>query len=256
MKYRYLSLLAAGALAVSAWPAFAQHYPQDYPQGETQTPETYPPPETTQPEAPPPTTEEPSGAFQPETPEEEAQPMVTEQRPRTGLGLSLGGGVMNYANNQLRNQTNVGGAWDARLIFGTRSPVAVEAAYQGSAQGIDTLGVSNNAILLSNGVTGKLRVNFTRSNWQPFVTAGAGWRRFSVTNTNTNTSDLRSSDDILEVPVAAGLAYHAGGFLADIRGGYNFAFLDNFVRNPSTPSTQVGAGLDNWQATLSVGVEF
>ena len=74
-------------------------------------------------------------------------------------GLLVGGGYEDFTNSTLRNMTGGAGAWNARVIAGTRQYVGVEAAYVGAARGIDALGVQSNALLLSNGVEGALRLN-------------------------------------------------------------------------------------------------
>lgn len=268
MKFRYLSIAAAGLLVLSWQPVFAQDYPEDtddiYEPGD-ETP-GYGEPGDTDVDVDVQPGEEQPGAFEPRpegTMEPEAEveadrePFAVRERRRTGLGIAAGGGVMDFVGSDLRGVTDTGGKWDARLVFGTRSPVAVEAAYIGSAQNIDTLGVEDSAILLSNGASAALRVNILKDlPVQPYVSAGAGWRRFSVTNTDTNTSDLNDTDDIFEVPVAAGVAYRMGGFIADVRFAYRAAFADDLLRNAAVDPGDIGAGLDNWDASLTLGVEF
>src|SRR6185295_12788955 len=55
---------------------------------------------------------------------------------RIGVGLTLGGGATGFWQEGTRGFVDTGGMWEARLAFGTRLPVAFEAAYVGSAQGI------------------------------------------------------------------------------------------------------------------------
>lgn len=173
-----------------------------------------------------------------------------------GIGIRVGGGIMNFAEEQIRDLTDTGGAWGAHVTIGTRSPIAFEASYIGSAMSFDALGVDPDAILLSNGATGALRFNLLQQDFQPYLLAGAGWRRFVVTNTDVNTSALRNDDNIFEVPLGVGVAYRIGGFMADLRGDYRLAFDDELLRRPVDDPDEIGNGLDNWQVTLSVGVEF
>lgn len=173
-----------------------------------------------------------------------------------GITIDVGGGLMNFAEEQMRDFTDVAGVWTARATFGTLSPVAFEASYVGSAQAFNALGVDSNAILLSNGATGAIKFNLTQRQLQPYLLAGAGWRRFDVTNTDVNTSALRNEDNVFEVPVGVGLAYRMGGFHADLRGDYRLAFDDELIRSPTDDPDEIGNGLDNWMATLTVGIEF
>jgi aminopeptidase N len=63
---------------------------------------------------------------------------------RYGIGLALGGGVEGYAMSDQRDQTTDGGNWDVRLTVGTRSPLALEASYIGSAQAINSFSAPDN----------------------------------------------------------------------------------------------------------------
>src|SRR4029078_10435722 len=94
----------------------------------------------------------------------------------------------------------------ARLLFGSRSPVAIEGAYVGSVQNIEALGLSTNSLLLGNGVEGTLRVNLTRARVQPYVFGGVGRTHYQLPNAQTNTSSLLAKDDVGTVPLGAGLS--------------------------------------------------
>ena len=75
------------------------------------------------------------------------------------------------------------------------------------ADAISALGVDSSAMLVGNGVQGALRLNGTiDAPVQPFVFGGAAWRRYDLTNTSINTSDLAGSDDVLEIPMGVGLS--------------------------------------------------
>src|SRR5262245_66259238 len=76
-----------------------------------------------------------------------------------GESISLGGGVTNFLADATRDATNVGGYWDVRATFGTRSYLGGEAAYMGAAQNVRALGLDNGAYLTQNGIEGALRVN-------------------------------------------------------------------------------------------------
>src|SRR5687768_12530137 len=76
--------------------------------------QTYEEPE---PQAVPETEEMPPATYTEPTPE------VRQVGPASGYGIevSLGGGVTNFTEDDARGLTDVGGSWNLRLSFGTRS---------------------------------------------------------------------------------------------------------------------------------------
>jgi hypothetical protein len=172
---------------------------------------------------------------------------------RIGAGLLLGGGVEDFTNNNMQTMTGTGGAWNARVVAGTRQIVGVEAAYQGAARNISTLGLSNDAVLLNNGVEGALRLNIpiirSRTLVEPFGFVGLGWSHYQITNTNTNTSSLAGTDDIMAVPFGGGLAMSYGAFMADARFTYRQTYYNDLVRTG-------GGNLNTWNVGGQVGFAF
>jgi hypothetical protein len=235
------------------------------------TPTDNPPATTNDPNATPGTVDEPMPppATQPTTPSDEGgatrrgstyttdAPYMTPtstraEHPEPGYSVTAGGGVLGFTKSAARDLTdNVGGDYTARLAIGTRAPVALELGYIGSAMGIKSLGVSNNAVLLGNGAEGELRINMGAATVQPYVHGGAAWRHYSLTNSNFNASSLNDSDNVIEFPVGAGVALHAGGLVLDARGAYRFTTNENLLRSASG-----GGNLNLWEATLKAGVEF
>jgi hypothetical protein len=178
---------------------------------------------------------------------------------RLGFAVQAGGGAGGFVNSNLRDSTNPGGDWDVRATLGTKSLLGVEASYIGSAQGITALGVDNNAMLVGNGVQGALRLNGTFDfPVQPFAYGGAAWRRYDVTNTSTNTSDIANRDDVLELPLGIGVAGHFDGALLDIRGEYRFARDENLVRDTSIGNLDNTsfASMNRWGVNANIGYEF
>lgn len=168
-----------------------------------------------------------------------------------GFTLSAGGGVIGFSEEETRDVTSTGGAYQARLGIGTRTPIAIEVAYIGSANNIDTLGLDTSTVLLGNGVEGTARINFMSGMFRPYVVGGAGWKHYSLVNDDFNTSAISDSDDVAEFPVGAGISFHYGKFLMDARGSYRFtANSDLLDALPDSPN------LNNWDATLRAGVEF
>jgi hypothetical protein len=172
---------------------------------------------------------------------------------RLGAGVLLGGGFEDFTNSTLRNMTGGAGTWNARVLAGTRQYVGVEAAYVGAARGVDALGVQSNAVLVSNGVEGALRLNvpvvLRRAQLvEPFGFVGVGWSHYSVTNTNVNTSDIASDDDVMSVPVGGGLEYAIGRFMADARFTYRSTYYNDLMRT--------GGNLNNWGVSTQIGFAF
>ncbi|HTM23123.1 MAG TPA: hypothetical protein VL172_21530 [Kofleriaceae bacterium] len=184
--------------------------------------------------------------------QENAPSLLTEW----GMSISAGGGGEGFTDKDMRDSSGNCGAWNVRAQLGTRTPIAFEAAYIGSAQSIDALGLDQDAILLGTAVEGTVRVNIlARSAWQPYAFAGGAWRRWNVTNADVNTSDVAEKDDVLEIPMGAGLAYRHRGFVADARGAFRLSTGEDMVPT----STTEGGGfqpMHRWSAMGSVGYEF
>jgi hypothetical protein len=154
----------------------------------------------------------------------------------------------------MRDTTGVAGAWGVRYQVGTRTPIGVEAAYLGTAQSIDALGLDTDAILVGNGFEATLRLNLMpESAMQPFAFMGAAWRRYDLTNIGTNTSSVGAQDDVFEVPAGAGLCYRVGGVVAEVRLGFRIATEEDLVPM-TTPG--VATPMHRWSAAASVGREF
>jgi hypothetical protein len=179
---------------------------------------------------------------------------------RAGFAISAGGGASGFTNDALRGATNAGGDWDVRLTFGTRSPLAVEASYIGSAQAINSLGVDSDAMLVSNGAQAALRLNGTIDlPVQPFIFGGVAWRRYDLTNTRVNTADLPGTDNVLEIPVGVGVAGRFNGLILDARGEFRPTFDNDLMREINTDvfgSNEGFAAMHRWGVNASVGYEF
>jgi hypothetical protein len=171
-----------------------------------------------------------------------------------GMSLSAGAGVNDFVGEDLRDMTTTGGAWDARFTFGTRQYVGFEAAYLGSVQEIDAIGMEENAVLVSNGIEGSVRIQVpTGIGLYPYAFGGAAWKRYDLANTDTNTSDVSESDDVLEIPAGIGVAYNYKGLLVDVRGAYRFAVEEDLV--PAADGDGAST-LDNFNVSAHLGIEF
>ncbi|HXT98066.1 MAG TPA: hypothetical protein VN853_17350 [Polyangia bacterium] len=172
-----------------------------------------------------------------------------------GVGLLVGGGFQDFVDNGIKNVTGDGGYWTARMVAGTREYVGVEAAYVGDARSIAGLGLNSNSRLVSNGLTGNLRLNIPvmvgggASLLEPFGFVGVGWSHYQITNNNAQLSDFISRDDVLTLPYGGGLEFGYRGFLADARFTYTQTYFNNLT-------STVGGNLNNWGVGGQIGFEF
>ena len=174
---------------------------------------------------------------------------------RYGLTLAVGGGVTDFTGSAADDITDTGGSWDARVVLGTRTPIAIEGAYIGSAQDIGTLGLSPDTLLVSNGAEANLRLNLSTGDVQPFLFGGAAWQRFELVNEDFNTSSVSGSDDVFAIPVGAGLAVRTRvGFTFDARFTYRQTFNEDLIRSPNDPGADTA--LNNWGVSGRIGYEF
>lgn len=174
-----------------------------------------------------------------------------------GIGFTLGGGATGFVDQGARAFVETGGAWEARLVLGTRLPIAFEGAYIGSAQGIQALGLQTNALLIGNGAEGTARINFSTSRIQPYIFGGAGWTNYQIRNTQIATADLQRSDNVLTIPFGVGLsARFAKSFLLDVRGTGRLAFDDDLLNQLASTNNAGNGGLNSWNASAHLGWEF
>lgn len=166
-----------------------------------------------------------------------------------GMAFTVGGGVSDFVRDQIRDFTQTGGGWEARYVLGTRTHLGAEAAYTASLNGLDTLGVDDNAMLMSNGGEAMLRANILTGAWQPYLLAGVGWRHYNVVNTDTNTSDVSETDDAMTIPMAVGVSYRYSRIVGDLRAAYRPSFFDDISAVAAQP-------LDSAALSLNIGFEF
>lgn len=170
-----------------------------------------------------------------------------EDNPLTDMGVWVGGGVVGFVDQEARNFVDVGGAWEARVAFQPGATFSVEGAYVGSLQGVDVLGLDQDARLLGSGAELALKVNFLPGILQPYVVVGAGWTRYDLTNTAT-TADITDQDDVLTVPLGAGFAIWFGPLVLDFRGTYRATSGNDMFAQRADEST-----LDSWRMTMQLG---
>lgn len=167
------------------------------------------------------------------------------------LGFSVGGGVDDFANGAQRRATDLGGDWNARLTIGTRSFIAAEISYIGSAQTAHLGVFEGDQTLYGNGAQGALRLNLTGGMLpvQPFVFGGGAWRHYS-TSGNTGISD-----DVWEVPAGAGIAGYIADLMIDVRGEYRFS-QDSTSLSRDLGLDTTGSSFARWGVSGNVGYVF
>jgi len=158
--------------------------------------------------------------------------------------------------------TGTGGAWDVRLVFGQREVLALETAYVGSAHYISANGLDADAMLVSNGAEGVLRLNIPvidhGSIIEPFGFVGLGWSRYELTQTAYNRSNITTAENVMEVPYGCGLTMGSDGFLVDIRFTYRATYYDQLMRAPTSSGSTGGDSnrLNSWSLGAHIGFEF
>lgn len=170
--------------------------------------------------------------------------------PDFGMGVMVGGGVVGFVDDEAREAAGEGGAWEARLVYQPRETFSVEGAYFGSLQDLDTLGTDGDSRLLATSIEATLRVNFLARSVRPYALLGAGWGRYSLIDT-PSTAALVDQDDVLIVPLGAGVAYWLGDVVLDVRGTYRASWGADLF----SPQGE-DIALDTWNLTLRVGFEI
>lgn len=169
---------------------------------------------------------------------------VDDELHRYGMNVSAGGGLVMFVHGtgglDLGEVDGPGGGWEARVAFGTRTPLAIEAAYVGSFQGLP-LGPN----LLGNGVEANLRLNMLLGAVRPYVLAGVGWTRYSLVTPRPDMSLVGDGDDTAAFPMGAGVGVHVGRFAIDLRAVYR-----------KTASVDRFGSMDSLSATLRAGFEY
>lgn len=190
-----------------------------------------------------------------------AEARASAWRERVGFGLSLGGGVDDFVAGGLRGMTSLGGSWNVRATFGTRSVVGGEVSYFGAAQSITAPFVDDDAVLVGNGVQAAVRVDvLSTHDVRSFVYGGAAWRHYDLLDVELTGPAAREADDdnVFEVPVGIGIAGYAGSLTADVRAEYRPGWGSDLVPllDPSDDDDAFIGDADRWGVTGNIGLEF
>lgn len=258
MNMRALTRIAGAAGLLVALTASAQEAPQDRtPPPSTGASDEQPPAQTLPPCPQPGQAAAPTEAAPPPPappPVEAPAPVVAHHNrifaPQE-ISLTTGAGPANYFGTALNSSTDVGAGWDARVTFGARSAIGLEAAYVGSSNTVD-MGSGLHARLNSNGFDGDLRFGLPTV-VQPYVFGGVGYNHMAVSRRGANDSPagpLSSQDEQVTVPAGGGVTGYIGKHATvDLRGTYRFI--------PDNGITPMGTGnLHQWTAQAHVGWLF
>jgi hypothetical protein len=176
-----------------------------------------------------------------------------------GFALMVGGSYQDFTQSDMRSTTSGGGGWTARFIGGTHSIIGFEAAYIGSANSFQGLGITaNTPTLVGNGFEGNARLNiplrYGASLFEPYGYAGLGFSHYTISNYNDNAnrlSSFTSTDDVMNFPVGGGFAYAYKNFIADARAGWTGTYYQNLLTAADTSGT-----LDHWNVGGQIGFMF
>ena len=172
-----------------------------------------------------------------------------------GAALQIGGGAVGFTQSETEDRVNTGGTWDIRGIYGTRSFVAGELAYVGTARTLDNSSIDGT--LVSNGVEGAVRFNAPITGFdddndaliEPYAFGGVGWSNYDVVS-DDGLSNLAENDGVFQIPLGVGVAGVYQGALLDLRLTYRPTFDSDISVNSED------SALSNVAFTASIGGEF
>jgi hypothetical protein len=171
-----------------------------------------------------------------------------------GFGVSIGAGVTDFAQGDMREVTDPGGTWEVRFAAGTRLPFAFEAAYVGSAQAIDAPGLDPDAVLFGTGLEGGVRFDVLPSEVNPYFLVGIGWGRYELAGVDTNTSSVDRRDDVLTLPFGIGVDVKLDPFVLDARAIMRPTFDNELL--PDRAEAGNPTRLDSMSLLVRAGVEL
>jgi hypothetical protein len=175
---------------------------------------------------------------------------------QVGSSVVFGAGVGDFATAGLRDITGRATTWEARFLYGTRRTLGFEAAYAGSAQSAHAPGMDPSSAVVSNGLEVDLRFNALPGPWQPYAFLGLGWRRYEIWSIDDVFVTEKDHDDVVEVPLGAGVACRFGSLVLDVRGAFRLAQREEPMSSMSGPATGGARRLDTIGLTAHVGWEL
>jgi hypothetical protein len=175
------------------------------------------------------------------------------------ISVKIGAGQGDFLGEESRAATRWGATYEARALVGSDSPIGIEAAYVGSARGIEGYGIADNAGLISNGVEGALRLAAPivtgAVDFAPFLFGGLGWEHYTLVGEGNNTAGIQNDDSLLTVPVGVGVELGFGNFNVEARGTYKHGF-DAEMFGDTNGGFLDDANMNTWNVGLAAGVAF
>jgi hypothetical protein len=164
-------------------------------------------------------------------------------RPPSWIGITVmaGGGGGSFFDDDLAGQTSATGMWQVRAVVGSRRHFAGEMAYVGGAQNVNTLGVNQGARMINNGFEGAFRWNVLTGILQPYALGGIGYQHYKIADEQVITSDVQSYGDVLNFPLAVGVALKPGPFTLDGRVTFRPATNSGLLRSNNMSTWDIGA---------------
>ena len=177
-----------------------------------------------------------------------------------GVTVLVGGGIEGYTGS-LASQLQAGPEWGATVAFKPTKVLGLELGYSGATNEIEnggglafSAGQAQGADIVRNGGRALVSLGLTAAPIQPYIAGGVGIDHYNVRATNA----AFHSDNVGNIPLAAGLRTHIKGFTADARMSYGVLFNNDFASQVEGRSL-VGVNTINagrYQGTLSVGTSF
>lgn len=185
-----------------------------------------------------------------------------DERFESGFGVSatLGGGVAGFTDETMRDAvtSDVGGLWNLRVTLGSRTPIAVDLGYIGTAASIDALAGAQSGTLIGTTAEGALRYNvLPHAAWNPYAFAGIGWQRYDISGDTFVLSDtgMNETDDSVVFPMGLGIAYRDfGNLVFDVHGTFRANTNQGLVLEEIGGTDY--APMHQWEASAALGLEF
>lgn len=198
---------------------------------------------------------------EPPPPEQPAAEPAEAPPPRTwtvGLGL----GVVELTGETGDDASDVGLYYEVRAGFRTRSLIGVEAAFIGTAQSANALGLDPDADLRSYGAEVVARLNLERVvaadagpvRITPFLLAGVAFQRFKLSYDGQNTSAIADDDNVLSIPIGAGVAGTMQWLDTGLRFTWRRTFDNDLFRDPA--GGRADASLSHWNLSAHAAFAF
>jgi hypothetical protein len=169
--------------------------------------------------------------------------------PPARMSLTGGGGVVGFMDPDAQEYTSLGGTWDMRLTFGTRSILGTELAFLGSWRDIAARGLDSSAKLLGTGGEVGGRLNLLAGFIQPYLLGGVGYMRYRLVADEFNDSAVLDRDIVVHFPLATGVSVRLRGLVLDTRATVRPVLQSDLLDD--------GRGaMDSWGVNLNAGVEF